>query len=283
MSGILRRIIDSGKPVVAPGVGDALTAMLVEQAGFDCVYMSGYQVSALHGFPDVGLLTLTEMVAQAAQICARVDVPVIVDGDNGHGNAVNVIRTVRLFEQAGVSAIHLEDQALPKKCGHMSGHVLVSSSEMCAKVTAAVEARRSADCMIIARSDAMAIGMDEVIRRSRAYRQAGADALMLMAPRSRDDLKRFRDGVDGPLVVTMGSWDLQMGAGDLDAMGYQIVLFPVSLMRRSLAVVRSALAELKATGAMDHGAPGMVGMHDLHDILGLRQVTAWQERYAVAD
>lgn len=276
----LRETLDKGETLVVPGVGDALTAMLVEQAGFECVYMSGYQVSAIHGYPDVGLVTLSEMVAQAARICASVSGPVIADGDNGHGGVANVVRTVREFEMAGVSAIHLEDQALPKKCGHMQGHVLVPIPEMCAKVAAALDARRSRDFLIIARSDAITtLGIEEAIRRGIAYREAGADALMVMAPRSVDDLKRYRDAVDGPLAVTVGSWSFPVTAAELEQIGYQVILYPVSLMRRGITVIRESLAELRATGTLDHAPPTMISMHELHDVLGLKRLLESEARY----
>ncbi len=279
----LRETLERGGSLVIPGVGDALGAMLVEQAGFPCVYLSGYQVSAVNGYPDVGLVTLTEMVAQAARVCAAVSCPVIADGDNGHGGIANVVRTVREFETAGVSAIHLEDQALPKKCGHMQGHVLIPAGEMCAKITAAVEARRSRDFLIIGRSDAIGtLGLEEAIRRGAAYRRAGADALMVMAPRSVDDLKRYREAVDGPLVVTVGSWSFPITADELRAIGYQVILFPVSLMRRTVTVLRESLAELKATGTLDHGPSAMVPMHEMHDILGLKGLLDREARCAVA-
>lgn len=267
---------------MVPGVGDALGAILVKEAGFPCLYMSGYYVSACLGYLDVGLISSTEMIAQAARICAVADMPVIADADTGYGNALNVIRTVREFEAAGVAGIHLEDQDLPKKSGHMEGLVLVSAKEMCSKIQAAVEARSSDDFLVIARTDAIASGgIEEAIRRANEYRRAGSDALMIMAPRSIDDLKKFRDGVEGPLAVTVGSWSFNVTAQELERIGYQLALFTISTLRRMVVVTREVLARLKQDGGLDHSAPAMIPMNDLHRLLGQEQVKEWEKRYGV--
>lgn len=277
----LRARLEAGEFITAPGVGDALGARLVEQAGFDCVYMSGYCVAATLGYPDVGLATLSEMAFQASRICDSVTVPVIADADNGHGNAINVIRTVRELERAGVSAIHLEDQDMPKKCGHMSGHVLISGPEMCRKVQAAVEARQKPDFLVFARTDSIGVyGMEEAIRRGRDYRAAGADGIMIQGPRSLDDLKRYRAEVDGPLMVTVGSWNFHTCTEDLKAIGYQVALFPLTTLRRATVAINDCLAVLKRDGAFDHAGSDMVTMNDLHRILGTDRIHAWEQRYA---
>lgn len=267
-----------------PGVGDALGAILAAEAGFSSVYMSGYFVSSVLGYLDVGLVSSTEMIAQAARICAAVDLPVLADADTGYGNALNVIRTVREFETVGAAGIHLEDQDLPKKCGHMQGLSLVSSKDMCMKVAAAVDARTSDDFLVVARTDAITTdGIEEAIRRGREYRAAGADAVMIMAPRSVDDLKQFRDGVAGPLVVTVGSWSFNVTQQELDQIGYQLALFTVSTLRRAIVAVREVLARLKQDGYLDHSAPAMISMNELHLLLGQAQVQEWEKRYAVQE
>lgn len=281
MPATLRVRLKVGDFVTAPGVGDALGARLVEQAGFDCVYMSGYCVAATLGYPDVGLATLSEMAFQAARICDSVTCPVIADADNGHGNAINTIRTVRELERAGVSAIHLEDQSLPKKCGHMAGHVLIPSQEMCRKVQAAVEARANDDFLVFARTDAIGVyGMEDAIQRGRDYRAAGADGIMVQGPRGLDDLKRYRQAVDGPLMVTVGSWNFHTCVDDLKAMGYQVALFPLTTLRRATVAIAGCLAELKRDGQVDHSASNMITMNDLHDVLGTKQIHAWEQRYS---
>src|SRR6185312_3795220 len=179
----LRELLASPAPLLAPGAYDALSARLIEQAGFDVVYMTGFGTTAsLIGRPDVGLLSGSEMVDNARRICAAVDVPVIADADTGYGNAVNVVRTVQLYEQAGVAGIHLEDQVMPKKCGHMTGKVVIPPDEMVGKIRAAVAARRDPDFLLIARTDAAAVeGLSAGIDRARAYAAAGADVLFVEA------------------------------------------------------------------------------------------------------
>jgi 2-methylisocitrate lyase-like PEP mutase family enzyme len=276
----LRQRIENNEFILAPGVGDAFGGILAERAGFDCIHMSGYYVAALLGYPDVGLVTLTEMVDQATRLCDTVSSPVIADADNGYGNAINVIRTVREFERAGVAAIHLEDQVAPKKCGHMQGHVLVSTSEMCGKIEAAVEARRSRDFLVIARSDAIKNGgIEEAIRRGNEYRRAGSDAVMVMAPSSVDDLKRYRDGVEGPLVVTIGSWDFTISNAELQKIGYQVVIYPLSAFRRGIVAMLDCLGEIKKKGVLDHTQSSMMPMHDLHGLVGLGRIQQLEGKY----
>jgi 2-methylisocitrate lyase-like PEP mutase family enzyme len=182
--GRLRELLEGPEPVLAPGAYDALTARLVEQAGFEAVYMTGFGTAAsLLGRPDIGLLSFSEMVDNARRIVRAVEVPVIADADDGYGNPINVIRTVQEYEAAGVSAIHIEDQVSPKKCGHLEGKEVIEASEMVEKVRAAVEARQSEDFVIIARTDARAVeGMDRALKRARLYREAGADVLFVEAP-----------------------------------------------------------------------------------------------------
>src|SRR5437868_5473671 len=186
----LRELLARPEPILAPGAYDALSARLIEAAGFPAVYMTGFgSAASLLGRPDVGLLGMSEMVANARRIVDAVDVPVIADADTGYGNPINVIRTVHEYEQAGVAAIHLEDQLAPKKCGHMEGKQLVPSDEMVAKVRAAVDARRS-DLVIIARTDARAVeGLEGALQRARRYRDAGADVIFFEAPQSEAEIE----------------------------------------------------------------------------------------------
>src|SRR5690349_22261871 len=200
----LRDLLSGPAPLVAPGAYDALSARLIEQAGFPAVYMTGFGTTAsLLGRPDVGLLSGSEMADNARRIVAAVDVPVIADADTGYGNAINVVRTVQLYEQAGVAGIQLEDQVMPKKCGHMSGKLLIGADEMAGKLRAAVEARRDPDLLIIARTDAVAVtGVDDAIARARTFADAGADLLFVEAPTSEEDIARVAEELRGvaPLV-----------------------------------------------------------------------------------
>ncbi len=195
----LRELLAAPAPLVAPGAYDALSARLVEQAGFDAVYMTGFGTTAsLIGRPDVGLLSGAEMVDNARRIATAVDVPVIADADTGYGNALNVVRTVQLYEQAGVAGIQLEDQVMPKKCGHMSGKALIGTDEMVGKVRAAAAARRDPDLVLIARTDAVAVsGVDDALERARAYADAGADLLFVEAPTSEADIERVAGELAG--------------------------------------------------------------------------------------
>jgi methylisocitrate lyase len=280
MAQSLRQQLRQKETIVSIGVGDAFSAMLAEQAGFKCVHLSGYYAAALLGYPDVGLVTMSEMVYAATRIADSVSVPMIADADNGYGNAINVIRTVREFERAGAQGIHLEDQVAPKKCGAMQGHTLVSSAEMCGKLEAALAARKSDDFLIIARSDAIKVnGIQDGIRRGREYRRAGADAVLVMAPSSIDDLKRYRDGIDGPLLVTIGSWDFKVTMEQLKEIGYEIVIFPLTVFRRAIVTMRDTLAEIKNNGYVDHTASSLVSMHDLHNIVGLDKVLQQEKRF----
>ena len=276
------RSLLTGRTTAVPGVGDALGAILCAEAGFPAVYMSGYYVSATLGHLDVGLVSGTEMVSQAARICAAVDIPVLADADTGYGNALNVIRTVRDYERAGVAGIHLEDQDLPKKCGAMDGLVLVSTQEMCAKIAAAVDARADRDFLVIARTDAISTsGLDEAIRRGNAYRKAGADAIMVMAPRSVDDLVRFRAGVEGPLVCTVGAWSFEITTGELSSIGYSLALFTVSMLRQTVSAMRDTLALLGRDGGLDHKA--MIPMRELHGLLGYEKIQSMEQKYAITE
>src|SRR4051812_2830241 len=199
----LRELLDAGGPVVAPGAYDGLSARLVERAGFPAVYMTGFGASAsLLGRPDVGLLSFAEMADHARRLVQAVGVPVIADADDGYGNPLNVMRTVREFEAAGVAALHIEDQVAPKRCGHMDGKEVIDASEMVEKVRAAVEARRSPALVIIARTDARAVeGLDRALERARRYRDAGADMLFVEAPESEEEVAAVAEAFpDTPLL-----------------------------------------------------------------------------------
>jgi carboxyvinyl-carboxyphosphonate phosphorylmutase len=282
----LRELLAAGRPLLAPGAYDALSARLIEQAGFDVVYMTGFGTTAsLIGRPDVGLLTGAEMIDNARRIVSAVDVPVIADADTGYGNAISVLRTVRSYEQAGVSGIHLEDQVNPKKCGHMSGKAVISRAEMAAKVRAAVAARRDPDFVIIARTDAAAVhGLDDAIGRAKAYAEAGADVLFVEAPTSEADIARMAGELRGvaPLVFNWaeGGRTPPLPLSRITELGFSLVLFPIGTLLAATAGIRTLLSKLRAEGTPASMMSALPKFDEFTDLIGLPEVTALEERFA---
>lgn len=234
---------------MAPGAYDAWSARMVEAAGFPAVYVTGYGVSAsVLGAPDIGLISFAEMVTAVRNVCAATSVPVIADADNGYGGALNVVRTVREYEAAGAAAIQLEDQVMPKRCGHMEGKQLIPRDEMAAKIRAAVYARRNSDTVIIARTDAIAVnGYDDAIDRAVAYREAGADVIFVEALRTREQIENAARLVGAPLMANMvehGKTPLDT-AENLYRMGFRIAIYPVVLLYSATRAMQDVLATLK--------------------------------------
>jgi 2,3-dimethylmalate lyase len=281
----LRRLLADEEPVLAPGCYDALGARLVEEAGFAAAYMTGFGSAAGRlGQPDVGLLTLSEMVDNAHRIAQAVAIPVIADADTGYGNALNVIRTVREYEAAGVAAIHLEDQVMPKKCGHLEGKQVIAAEEMEAKVAAAVEARRSDDFLIIARTDARAVeGLDGALERGRRYRDAGADMLFIEAPQSVDEIKTVgRTFRDVPLLFNYaeGGKTPAVPYELLRDLGFNLVIFPLSILLATTAAVRGVLAQIKADGTPIDALSALPAFAEFLDLIGLPEVRELEQRFA---
>jgi 2-methylisocitrate lyase-like PEP mutase family enzyme len=278
----LRQLLADQKPVVAPGAYDALSARLIELAGFDAVYMTGFGASAsLLGRPDIGLLGGGEMVDQARRLAQAIDVPLIADADTGYGNPINVIRTVREYEQAGVAALHLEDQVSPKRCGHMNGKVLVAPGDMVAKIRAAVAARRDPDLVIIARTDARAVeGIDKAITRARAYGEAGADVLFVEAPATLEEVERVASELSGHHLLfnwVEGGRTPPVGLDRLAELGFALVIFPIGPLLAATGAVRDRLADLRSgrTGP----AAAMPRFDEMIDLLGVDEVRSLEERY----
>jgi 2,3-dimethylmalate lyase len=279
----LRELLAGPGPVLAPGAYDALSARLVEAAGFDAAYMTGFGTTAtLLGMPDVGLLTATEMVGNAARMARAIDVPLISDADTGYGNVINVVRTVQEFERAGVAAIHLEDQVAPKRCGHMSGKQVVAVSEMTEKLQAAVAARQDPDFVLIARTDARAMeGLDAALERARAYREAGADVLFVEAPQSEDEIVAVAEAFpDVPLLfnwVERGMTPM-LPLERIAELGFALVLFPVATLFSATAGMQRYLGELRRAGtplgALDDTTP----FDDFTDLVHLPEVRAFEDR-----
>jgi 2,3-dimethylmalate lyase len=271
----LRRLLDRPEPVVAPGAFNAIFAMLIEEASFPAVYLSGAGVSnSLLGEPDLGILTQTEMVGIAEKVCQAVTVPVIADGDTGYGGVHNVARTVQLYERAGVAAIQLEDQAFPKKCGHFEGKEVVTPEVMLERIHAAREARSDADgILIIARTDARApLGLDEAIDRAHRYGEAGADVLFVEAPQTEAELARIGAELsDHRLMANMvefGKTPL-LPAAELGALGYALIIYPGAITRTVVPAARAVLQELATAGTTEGWLDQMATFQDVNTLLGL--------------
>jgi 2,3-dimethylmalate lyase len=283
--GRLREMLSRPEPVLAPGAYDALSARLVEQTGFEAVYMTGFGTSAsLLGRPDVGLLTFSEMVDNGRRLAQAVEVPVIADADNGYGNPINVIRSVKEYEAAGVSAVHIEDQVMPKKCGHMEGKQVIEASEMVEKVRAAVEARHSEDFVIIARTDARAVeGMDGALERARLYRDAGADALFVEAPRSKEEVAAVAKAFpDVPLLFNWleGGETPPVPLERLKELGFSLIIFPLSTMLAATRSVRETLAKIYADGSpISFMEDRLLPFEEFTDFIGLPEIEDLEQRF----
>src|SRR5579863_9510230 len=244
----LRQLVDQGGYTMVPGAYDTLTARLVEQAGFAAVYLTGGGYSRANGYPDLGLLTLGENVRFIGLTVEAVAIPVIADADTGYGNAINVVRTVREYEKAGVAAFHIEDQVSPKKCGHYEGKEVISRVEMIGKIKAAVDTRRDPDMVIIARSDARAIeGLEAAIDRVNAYLEAGADVGFVEAPQTIDELRIVGRRVEGPALVNVfeGGKTPMLGAGELEGMGFRLGIYPSQTHRAAIRAAQRVLEAMK--------------------------------------
>jgi 2-methylisocitrate lyase-like PEP mutase family enzyme len=270
-----KQLLTGPEILMIPGVADALGAKLVEKAGFQAVFLSGYATSAaLLGAPDVGLLTLTEMVECARRITGAVEIPVFADGDNGHGNATNVVRTMRDFERAGVSAIFFEDQVMPKRCGHMSGKQVIPVGEMVAKIRAAVDARVDGDLSIMARTDALAVsGMDDAIERMHRYLEAGADLSFVESPQTIDDMRRITRQIQAPNMANMvpGGRTPILPARQLKELGFALVAYPTMLIYAAAWAARRALLQLRQSETCA-GFQEMMDFDEFNSLTGLEEI-----------
>jgi 2-methylisocitrate lyase-like PEP mutase family enzyme len=247
----LRALLARPDMVIAPGAYDAITARLIEQAGFPAVYMTGAGTAATLGFPDYGLVTMSEMAANAARLVAASTVPVIADADTGYGNELNVVRTVREYARAGLAGMHLEDQGFPKKCGHLDDKEIVSRTDFLAKIRAAAQARPDPDFLLIARTDARAVlGFEEAVARANLALEAGADMAFVEAPQTLEEVAAVPRLVRGPclLNVVWGGKTPDVSFADAQAMGYRLAIVPGLLFKTVMASCDAALAEMKAAG-----------------------------------
>lgn len=257
-----------------PGAPSALVGRLIERMGFEATYLSGAAFSAgVLGLPDVGLFTLTELAQQTAYLTRGVSIPVIVDADVGFGEALNVERTIRELEAAGAAAIQLEDQLLPKRCGHLSGKSLVSPEAMCAKLRAAAAARRDPDLVIIARTDARGVdGFDAAVSRARQYLAAGADWIFPEALADKDEFERFAREIEAPLVANMTEFGKSplLTLDELADLGYSVVLYPVTALRVAMKAIEAALAVIASEGSQESVVDLLQTREELYDLLGYK-------------
>lgn len=284
MTSRLRKLLSRDQILVAPGAHDPLVARIIEKEGFEAVYMTGYGTSAsVLGQPDVGLLTQTEMAIRAANLVEAVSIPVIADADTGYGNAINVQRTVRLYEKAGVACIQLEDQVAPKKCGHMLGREVISQEEMVGKIKAACDARVDDDLMIMARTDARTnFGIDAAIERGLAYEAAGADIIFIESPESIEEMQKVTSSFNVPVLANMlehGRTPL-LTAKELEDLGYDLVIFCVASTYVIAKAVTKLMKELKTTGTTAGMIDEMIPFNEFNELVGLNIIREKEREYA---
>lgn len=287
LSAFKARLIN-GPAVLAPGAFDALSALLIEQAGFEAIYVSGASIAYTQlGRPDVGLVTATQVADVVMRMSDRVQIPLIADIDTGFGNAINAQHTVRLFERAGASALQIEDQTSPKRCGHLQGKSLISTAEMAGKIKAAVDARSNASLQIIARTDAIAVdGMDAALERAAVYREAGADVLFVEAPQTVEQLQRVATAFPrAPLVANMveGGATPLMTANALAALGFKLVIAPGAMVRAFAFMAKEFLSVLRQDGETARYRARMLDFKQINDSLGLPTLLEDGRRYDGVD
>ena len=279
----LKSMLKSKKPLVIPGVYDALGAKIAQKVGFDAMFQTGYGTSAtLFGMPDYGFIGAAETVDNARRICRAVQVPVIVDSDTGYGNALSVWKLVKELESAGASGMFLEDQQWPKRCGHMQGKEVVSQEEYTEKLSAAIDARENKDFIIVARTDARATeGLDEAIERGKQNKKTGADAVFVEAPRSIDEMKKIGKEINAPLVANMieGGATPLSSAESLSKMGFNIILYPLSVLYANTFATMNILTELKKSGNTSKYKQKVVNFDQFNDLVELPKFRKMEKKY----
>jgi 2-methylisocitrate lyase-like PEP mutase family enzyme len=280
----LKSILASGQFVVAPGVFDMFSARIADRTGFPALYMTGYGVSGSYlGVADAGLVTYRDMVERARTIAGGTRTPLIADADTGFGGLINVRQTVRGYEDAGVQAIQIEDQEMPKKCGHTPNRRVIDARDMCRKIEVAVDARTRDDTLIIARTDARTgLGLDEAIRRGQEYARAGADIVFVEAPESEDEFKRAGDAIDCWLLANMVPTGKSpvVSAEKLKAFGFNIAIYPAAGMAVVCAALEANYGYLKQHGSTDGSPTPAYTMAQLHELTGFPEVWAFEQRFA---
>lgn len=279
----LRALLRRGDLVLAPGVYDGLSARVAAATGFEALYISGGAIARSMGYPDIGLVTLTEMTKRIEEIRdASGDIPLIADADTGYGNALNVMRTVRLYERLGVAALHLEDQVAPKRCGHYENKELISSAEMIGKIQAARDARRGDEPLIIARTDARAVmGLEEAIQRGRSYAAAGAEVIFVEAPQTVAEIERLPTEIDAPLLINMfeGGKTPLVSRERLETLGYRLMIVPSDLQRAAIHAMREVARVLRSEGTSAAVRERMVTFAEREEIVGKEDAERLQDCY----
>ena len=280
----LRQLMARPGAIMAPGVADAMNARIVAKHDFEAIYMTGAGTTAVRlGMPDVGLLTMTEMADNAGRIAEASGLPLIADGDNGYGGVLNVRRTVQAYERAGVAAIHIEDQVMPKRCGHLSGKTLVARDEMESKIKAAVDARVDPDFVVIARTDAIAVeGFDAALERAVRYREAGADMLFVEAP-GMEQLPLMQPRLAAPLLYNMASSGKTpfLGRDEIERLGFKLIIYPNWIMLAAIRAANHVLTTLKETGSIASLTGEVANFREFFDLMGMPEVQAMEARYGV--
>jgi 2-methylisocitrate lyase-like PEP mutase family enzyme len=284
----LSALISTSRCIIAPGVADALAARLVAREGFEAVYMTGFGTSLTRlGAPDIGLLTATEMIDNAARIVDASELPVVADADTGYGNPMNVRRTIRDYEKAGVAGVHLEDQAWPKRCGHLAGKRVIPTAEMVAKIQAACDARRDRDFVVIARCDAIAVeGLEAALERGERYREAGADMLFIEAPVGTQQVERVSRHFSGvPLLYNMAASGKtpDLPADELGRLGFRLAIYPNWIILAAIPAMQGMLRELKRSGSIAGIRKNAATFKEFTEIAGLPEIQKLEERYGVPE
>ena len=279
----LKTVLESGQFVIAPGVFDMFSARIADRVGFPALYMTGYGVSGSYlGVADAGLVTYRDMVERARTIADGTSLPLIADADTGFGGLINVRQTVRGYEAAGVQAVQIEDQEAPKKCGHTPNRRVIALQDMVRKIEVAVEARRSEDTLIVARTDARAgLGLDEAIKRGKAYRQAGADVIFIEAPESEEEFARVGYEIDAPLLANMvpTGKSPMLSAQRLRALGFRIAIYPAAGMAAACAAMDHAYRHLLEHGSLIGATHDTFNMQQLHELSGFPEVWEFERRH----
>jgi 2,3-dimethylmalate lyase len=282
----LRHLLAREGAVLAPGVADALNARLVAKHGFEAIYMTGAGTTATRlGMPDVGLLTMNEMVDNAARIADAAGLPLVADADNGYGGVLNVRRTIQSYERAGVAAVHLEDQVIPKRCGHLAGKQIVPIEEMVGKIKAAADARSDADFVLIARTDAIAVeGFERALERAEAYRAAGADLIFVEAP-NREQLPRIAPRIKAPLLYNMAASGKTpfLAKAEIEQLGFKLIIYPNWIVLAQIRAASRVLQTLKDTGSIASLTNEVATFREFFDLLGMEEVQALESRYGLAE